>query len=267
MSSWGHHVYNELSDVLVPVTGAFARETLLYTEHRNMLRAHMSDDDDLSLAHRELISYFVAMRGGGRLVNLDTMRVVANRLMDQLFELDVGFVCAAECLSHILEVRMPCIHLFNEIVFNALMKQNLEPERRQRVDLKHDRWLFVYLSLQYEFVEGPISESMFRRWVNRAVRTLNFMSPAKALSMLTDSSSSIKGIVGFYECRLRQLRWRQRRKSRKRRRDSVECLGDCCVCFETKSVVRTACDHMICKTCMNAWAKSTCPVCRRGSYV
>ena len=268
MSSWAHNVYNELSDVLVPLTGELAREAVLYNEHRVMLRAHMVNDNDLSVAHRELIGYFVAMRGGGNLVDLDGMRVVANRLMDQVFELNVGYLCAARCLSHILEIRMPSLVLFNRIVFSSLVQQHLEPHRRQRVDLQRDRWFFLFLNLQSEYHDGPIGEVVFWRWMNRAVRTLNYMSPQKAVRVLMESSSSIRGVVRFYMGHLRLLKWRQRRKSRKRRRDDSESvLGDCCVCLEHKVVLRTVCDHLICRGCVDAWSKSTCPVCRRVSYV
>ena len=265
MSSWAHHVYNELGGVLDLLTGEYARETVLYNEHRDMLRAHMEPEDDLSVAHRELIGYFVAMRGGGNLVDLDDMRVVANRLMDQVFELNVGCVCTARCLSHILEIRMPSLILFNRIVFHSLMTEHVEPDRRQRVDLKRDQWFFIFLSLQYEFHDGPIGESIFWRWMNRAVRTLHVMSPEDALSALMESGSSIRGVVRFYRNHLYLLKWRQRRK--RRREETMSCHGDCCVCLETREVIRTVCDHFICQDCMDAWSKSTCPVCRRGSYV
>lgn len=269
MSSWGNHVYNELSDVLVPLTGEHSRESALHGEHRNMLRAHMRGDNELSIAHRELIGYFVATRGGGDLVDavgLRGMCVIANRMMDQLYEIQVGCVCAARCLSHILDVPMPGVHLFNQIVFDAFLREHLEIDRKQRVDLKRDQWFFLFLSLQYEYHDGPIGEVVFWRWMNRAVRTLNHMTPARAIRVLTASSSSIRGVVRCYRRHLLVFKWRQRRKSRKRRRKASE-SGDCCVCLENKEVIRTVCDHFICQSCVNAWSKSTCPVCRRGSYV
>ena len=40
--------------------------------------------------------------------------------------------------------------------------------------------------------------------------------------------------------------------------------GECCVCYDTTEIVKTGCDHTLCRTCLKQWTRrsTSCPMCR-----
>ena len=40
--------------------------------------------------------------------------------------------------------------------------------------------------------------------------------------------------------------------------------GECGICYDIKSLIKTNCDHLFCKNCITEWIKksNTCPMCR-----
>ena len=180
-------------------------------------------------------------------------------------------ICVAQCLSHVLHIAVPTLRVLNTLLFQGHLNENLELGRKQRVDLRLDRNLVIYLCVRNECVHNyVITETVFSSWFNRGMMLLS--SDTNVLNVLTHDSAFqgshrivCKNMCAYFRMYVMSLKWRKRRK--RRRFSLAPMLGSCGVCYEECLVIKTKCDHHFCRACIDAWNKSTCPICRLNHYV
>ena len=150
-----------------------------------------------------------------------------------------------------MRVERPHLSMINHVLFQGHMQDALDISRTQRVDVKADKKLFMYLNMYYSNSGGElIDEQVFSSWLHKGIQCKSVRKAFKGHTQL----------LRYYERCLKGLKWR---KKRKRKRKGEFLRGTCGVCFEEGRVLKTICGHEFCDTCITAWGKPTCPSCRR----
>ncbi len=282
LMSWARCLYNEVSLKLDVLVDHDERATILYHEHRKLVRECLCDMD-MPASRYELIGHYVALYGYSQIVDDSDMEYLA----EMLFEMVLGFgpltvLCLSKCLSHMLGLPEASIDVLNSIVFQGHMEDTLDLSRKQRVDVVMDKMLFMYLCVRRDLLwNRVITDARFGNWVsegmcdisrygcvcdalidNRLIQVESGMCFERFIMFCSRASEHYKNMAD-------RLNWRQRRKRHRGRRGRREVtLGRCGICMEDDMrVLKTKCGHFFCAQCVDRWSKSTCPLCRCKNYV
>lgn len=259
-------MYGSVSNILLPELQRERRLEFL-NQHEIVGINALRHENDVCRAYRDIIAKFVAVcfcADFASLMDISNMCMYCMELYDQTTPTMHTMV---EILSHLLNVQIPSLRTVNAVISGAFIDEELELERKQRVNLKLDKNMFLYLCVRQELHPRIIEQEIFESWFSDAVRCFD------AGQTIQDSLSNttavrpqlLRGLIDKYKKNLTGLKWRTRRK-RKRKRLS-ETLGHCGICFEDKLVVETRCEHHFCRKCIDAWNSNKCPICRTNKYI
>lgn len=188
---------------------------------------------------------------------------------------DVSYVDLNRKISKDIHIPMLQRSQLNVLLFSSHLYDCLDMSRKQRIDIKMDKNIYIYLCAKYEMCDEVINDALFGSWVCEGMnaffegRTV-FMVVLEDMIRTGDATyfrvyRSICGkMIKYYRAHLKKFKWR---KKRKRRRVVADTSGTCNICFESKRVVLTSCNHSFCDACITSWDKDTCPTCRKRKYL
>ena len=264
--SWALNMYGSVSNILYP---ELRRERSLefMNLHEIVGNNALMHEIDVCRAYRDIIAKFVAVyfcADFASLVDISNMCMYCMEIYDLTKPTMHTMV---ELLSHLLEVQIPSLRTVNAVISGAFIDERLELERKQRINLKLDKNMFLYLGVRQELHPFIIEPKTFESWFSNAVRCFNAgQNIQDSLSNTTpEQPRLLRGLVDKYREKLAGLKWRTRRK--RRRKPLSETRGHCGICFEDKLVVETKCEHHFCRTCIDAWNSNKCPICRTNKYI
>ena len=269
--SWARCVYNSVADKLQPLVKKKTRDVILANIYRRVLLSALLSS---KRAKTEMLVHY----GTQYLLTQEPcdMSKIARVLLYLInVDTDIPYVDLNRKLSEDIHIPMLRRSQLNVLLFSSHLYECLEMPRKQRIDINMDKNIYIYLCIKYELCDEVINDTLFSGWVFEGMNAFSegrtvFMVVLEDMLRSGDETyfrlyRSICGkMIKYYRAHLKKFKWR---KKRKRRRIVAETSGTCNICFETKQVVRTLCDHIFCDACIRSWDKNTCPTCRRRKYL
>ena len=271
--SWAECVYNSVAKKLQPLIKKKCRDLILAKIYRKVLLGTISVYSPKRAKIELLVHYGTQYLLCGEPCDITKITKVLLYLLS--VDTNVTYVDLNRKLSTDVDIPMLCMSQLNLLLFSSHLYECLDMSRKQRVDIKFDKNMYIYLCIKYEMCDKVINDNLFSGWVLEGSRAF---SEGRELYMVVLEDMLRKGdesyfcmyrlvcaqMIKYYRAHLQKFRWR---KKRKRKRSLSEIKATCNICFETKQVVLTSCDHSFCDTCIRSWDKNTCPTCRKPKYL
>jgi len=252
--NWELCMYNEVAKKMLYDKCAKERIQKVFEYNRAIIRAGLAFEEDVSLARRELVAYFVS-RHFCQIIQVRVLLYVAMNILEFPEPEYIGSYVMM--IAAMLKTSLPTTEHINYVLFSGHLEETLEPKRCTRLNKELEINMYKYLHMRLLRLRRVLlSEDIWRQWV---------MEGTNCFAMDMDLKQALACVhIDYTEAhrhkldeQVKSLRWR---KQRKRKREGVEVHAQCGVCWDTMQVLELPCTHRFCENCLNPCKR--CPICR-----